>query len=137
VDGDTIAATVAGGSEVKVRILGIDTPETHKPNTPVQCYGPQATEFARTLLLHQAVVLVGDPTQAAIDQYDRSLFYVRLLGGRDYSVEAVRAGMGREYVYDHKPVQEHAALSAAQVEARAARRGLWGACSGTGAAAAS
>jgi micrococcal nuclease len=126
VDGDTIVTT-HDGTQTKVRVLGLDTPETHKPGTPVQCYGPEATQYARTLLLHQAVTLVPDPTQDTLDKYGRSLFYVRLGDGRDYSIEAVKAGMGRSYTYD-KPVQEHDLLEAAQAEARTGRLGLWGAC---------
>jgi micrococcal nuclease len=127
VDGDTIVAAQPDGTETKVRVLGLDTPETHKPGTPVQCYGPEATQFARTLLLHQPVTLVPDHTQDALDKYGRSLFYVRLTDGRDYSIEAVKAGMGRSYTY-HRPVQEHDVLEAAQAEARAARLGMWGVC---------
>jgi micrococcal nuclease len=119
---------VPGMQATVTRVLGLDTPETHKPGTPVQCYGPEATQFARTLLLHQPVTLVPDRTQDAVDKYGRSLFYVRLPDGRDYSIEAVKAGMGRSYTY-HRPVQEHDLLEAAQAEARAARVGLWGACS--------
>src|ERR1700733_5574297 len=38
IDGDTIAVNMNGSVET-VRFIGVDTPETHKPNTPVQCYG--------------------------------------------------------------------------------------------------
>jgi micrococcal nuclease len=45
-DGDTIGVEVDGVEE-RVRLIGIDTPETKKPDTPVQCFGPEATAFTR------------------------------------------------------------------------------------------
>src|SRR5436305_346952 len=51
VDGDTLIASPAGGAgDVRVRIIGVDTPETVKPDTPVRCYGPQASAFTKHLL---------------------------------------------------------------------------------------
>ena len=49
IDGDTIDVTVDGVEE-RVRLIGIDTPETKKPNTPIQCFGPEASEFTHSLL---------------------------------------------------------------------------------------
>lgn len=125
VDGDTIYATDSRGSTLKIRILGIDSPETLDPRKPVGCWGPEASAFAKATLSGQHVTLVPDPTQGAVDRYKRVLMYVRLADGRDYSVEAARAGMARSYVYNHKPVSEHAQIEAAEAEARAAHRGLW------------
>ena len=126
-DGDTVHIYSAAGPDV-VRLLGIDTPETVKPHTPVQCGGPEASAFAHQLLDGQHVTIVADPTQADRDRYHRLLRYVRLSDGRDYSVEAARAGMARDYVYGYRPVQEQAQIMGAQGEAQAARRGLWGEC---------
>ena len=126
-DGDTVHVYSAAGPDV-VRLLGIDTPETVKPHTAIQCGGPEASAFAHQLLDGQHVTIVADPTQADRDRYHRLLRYVRLSDGRDYSVEAARAGMARDYVYGHRPVQEQALIEAAQGEAQAARRGLWGEC---------
>lgn len=123
VDGDTLHA---GG--LTVRVLGIDTPETVKPGTPVQCGGPQASAFAHQVLDGQRVTLTRDPTQADRDRYGRALRYVRLSDGRDYSQLVVSAGWARVYTYKGTRVGEYARLEAAQREAVAARRGLWGAC---------
>ncbi|WP_330218408.1 thermonuclease family protein [Mycolicibacterium obuense] len=57
---------------------------------------------------------------------NRTLSYVNLADGRDFAVEAVRAGMGRSYVYDEKPVSRYPEIRAAVDEARTALRGLWG-----------
>lgn len=129
VDGDTVHVSTASGPDM-VRVLGIDTPETRKPLTAVQCGGPEATTYARELLTGEQVSLVADPTQADRDRHHRLLRYIRLADGRDYSVEAARAGVARSYVYGNKPVLEQPAIKAAESEARDAHRGLWGRCSG-------
>lgn len=128
VDGDTVEATDDKGTRLKLRILGIDTPETHHPHKPVECYGPEATEFARATLLNQPVVLQQDPSQDVRDRYDRLLMYVVLADGRDYSVLAAGAGMARSYVYDKHPVSKYRDILAAERDAQNAKRGLWGAC---------
>ena len=61
-DGDTVHVTDPLGVKIKVRVLGIDTPETRDPQLPVQCWGPETTQFATATLLHQQVTVVGDPT---------------------------------------------------------------------------
>lgn len=127
VDGDTLWVDV-DGRIVKVRVLGIDTPETVKPNTPVQCGGPQASTFAHQWLDHQTVRLVSDPTQADVDTYGRSLRYVRRLDGQDYSVAVTGAGWAKPYVFHHKPAQDFEAVNYAMRQAAAAHRGIWGLC---------
>jgi micrococcal nuclease len=127
-DGDTVHVTDALGSKTKVRVLGIDTPETRNPQLPVQCWGPEATQFATATLLHQQVTVVADPTQDARDRFGRLLAYLYLPDGSNYSVLAARAGVARAYIYDNRPVTEHTAIAAAEADARAAGRGLWGTC---------
>jgi micrococcal nuclease len=75
VDGDTIVVVGRSGEE-KVRFAGIDTPETVKANTAVQCYGPQASKETHALLDGRNIVLEGDPTQPRYDQYGRRLAHV-------------------------------------------------------------
>ena len=120
VDGDTIDI------RLRVRVLGIDTPETKKPGFDVACWGPEATEFARSTMLGQRVALQPDPTQDRTDRYGRTLGYLVRADGFDYSIEAVRAGTAKSYVYGGVPVSRYAAIEAAETEARAAMRGLWG-----------
>ena len=126
-DGDTFHVSTPTGQEA-VRVLGFNSPEVVDPRKPVECGGPEASAWAKQLLTNQHVTLVSDPTQADRDRYQRLLRYVRLDDGRDYSIEAARAGMGRDYVYGRKPVQEQAQIVAAETEARAAKRGLWAHC---------
>jgi micrococcal nuclease len=127
VDGDTVEVSDAKGGLVRVRVLGIDTPETKDPRKPVQCWGPEASAFAERTLLDRQVALYTDPTQAVRDKYGRLLAYVVRIDDRtDYSVAAAAAGAARSYVYGGVPVREADAIAAAEQGARSAGLGLWG-----------
>jgi micrococcal nuclease len=124
IDGDTIVVAFAGGATDTVRLLGIDTPETHHPTKGVECFGPEASAFATRRLLGRVVRLESDVERR--DVYDRRLAYVYLRGKRFNDV-LVRRGYARFLVIP--PNGAHGrALLAAELEARHARRGLWGAC---------
>ncbi|CAA0127300.1 Thermonuclease [Mycolicibacterium vanbaalenii] len=126
IDGDTLDVRDDDRGRLRVRVLGIDTPEVHRPGWTVGCWGPEAERFATETLTGQRITLTADPTQDANDRYGRTLAYVNLADGRDFSVESVRSGMARSYVYDDKPVSRYPDIRAAEDEARAALRGLWG-----------
>jgi len=126
VDGDTVDIRDDNRGRLRVRLLGIDTPETKKPDYTVGCWGPEATQFAVTTMLGQRVALQTDPTQDRTDRYGRTLAYLVRGDGWDYSVESVRAGAARSYVYDDNPVMRYDAIEAAEAEARSELRGLWG-----------
>jgi micrococcal nuclease len=126
VDGDTIDIRDDIRGRLRVRVLGIDTPETKKPGYTVGCWGPEATEFAKATLIGQRVVAQPDPTQDRTDRYGRTLAYLVRADGWDYSIEAVRAGTAKSYVYGGVPVSRFDAIEAAQREAQNAQRGLWG-----------
>jgi len=126
VDGDTIDIRDDVRGRLRVRLLGIDTPETKKPGYTVGCWGPQATEFATSTMDGQRVAVVTDPTQDRTDRYGRTLAYLVRADGWDYSVEAARAGAAHSYVYEGNPVSRHDAIAAAERQAREAHRGLWG-----------
>jgi micrococcal nuclease len=123
VDGDTIEAQIDGEVE-DVRLIGIDTPETVKPDSPVECFGPEATGFTHRVLEGQAVRLVFGVERR--DVYDRLLAYV-YIGHRFVNAELVRRGLAR--TLEIPPNTLHRALFR-RLELRAARagRGLWGAC---------
>jgi micrococcal nuclease len=127
VDGDTIDIRDDVRGRLRVRILGIDTPETKKPGFTVGCWGPEATEFAKSTMIGQRVALVPDPTQDRTDRYGRTLAYLVRADGWDYSVEAARAGSAKSYVYGGNPVSRYSAIAAAEQDARDALSGLWGA----------
>jgi micrococcal nuclease len=130
VDGDTLVARIADGSDIPVRLIGIDTPETVKPGTPVECGGEQATEAMRELAEGQQVTLVSDPTQGAVDQFGRSLFYVDRTDGVDVGEEMLRAGWANVFVFE-QDFQRLPQYRAARTEARDAEAGVWSAaCDG-------
>jgi len=123
VDGDTIEASIAGTDE-DIRYIGIDTPETVKPDTPVQCYGPQASAQNHELVEGRTVRLVFDRERR--DDYGRLLAYV-YAGRRFVNAALVRGGYARPLTIP--PDTDHAGLFQ-RLASRAGRagRGLWGAC---------
>src|SRR4051812_17841092 len=130
VDGDTLRVSIDGRSRA-VRLLGIDTPETHRPGTPVECGGPQATAQMEALAPPGTRLrLVSDPGQDRVDRYGRLLAYVRLPSGRLAEEAQLEAGWATVYVYGGRPVELYARFRRAEGAARAARRGVWGACGG-------
>jgi len=128
VDGDTVVVSGPQDEQERIRVLGIDAPETVSPRLPVQCGGPESAAFAQRMLVGRRVTLVPDPTQAGRDFYRRELRYVRLEDGRDFSVESARAGMSRSYVFGRIPVSERKQIDAAQSQARAEHKGIWSHC---------
>ncbi len=123
VDGDTIEARIDGREE-DVRYIGVDTPETVKPDTPVQCFGPRASSFNHALVERRRVRLVFGVERR--DVYGRLLAYV-YLGRRFVNAMLVRRGLARSLTI--APNNRFAPLFQ-RLELRAARtgRGLWGAC---------
>jgi micrococcal nuclease len=128
VDGDTIDVTIDGHRE-RVRLIGIDTPETKKENTPVQCFGPEATKFTTSLLpvgtpLHLERDVVGR------DDYGRLLAYVYVAGdGTFVNLRIVREGFARTLTIP--PNVAHAdEFAAAAGDAEAGHIGLWARCTG-------
>jgi micrococcal nuclease len=123
VDGDTIEVRLDGRTE-DVRYIGVDTPETVKPNTPVQCFGPRAHRFNAHLIAGRRVRLDFDAERR--DVYGRLLAYVHL-GRRFVNAELVRRGLGRTLTI---PPNDRFAGRFKRLEMAAARagRGLWGAC---------
>lgn len=72
VDGETVEIVDDVRGRLRIRLLGIDTPETKKPGYTVGCWGPQATEFAKSTLLGQRVAFVTDPSQGMYDRFGRT-----------------------------------------------------------------
>jgi micrococcal nuclease len=128
VDGDTIDVNISGHRE-RVRLIGIDTPETKKPNTPVQCYGLEATAFTKTLLPPD-VELHLERDVVARDDYGRMLAYVYLAGDGDFvNVTIIRQGYARPLTIPPNSAHSGEFVEAARV-AEAENIGLWGGCAG-------
>jgi micrococcal nuclease len=126
VDGDTIDIRDDNRGRLRVRLLGIDTPETKKPGFTVGCWGPEASKFANDTMLGQRVALIPDLTQDRTDRYGRTLAYLDKADGWDYSVEAARAGAAHSYIYHGHPAVRANEIAVAEQEAKIAGRGLWG-----------
>jgi micrococcal nuclease len=126
VDGDTIVVSI-DGREDRVRYIGIDTPESVKPGTPVQCYAKRASKENARLVAGREVRLVADAE--ARDRYGRRLAYVYRSGdGLLVNLELARAGYARPLTI--APNVAHAdEIATAARAARRAGRGLWNACS--------
>src|SRR4029077_14916071 len=118
VDGDTVDIVDDVRGRLRIRLLGIDTPETKKPGYTLGCWGPEATEFAKSTMVGQRVAFVTDPTQDRTDRFGRTLAYLVRADGWDYSVEAARAGAAKSYVYGGRPVSRYYAIQTAEREAR-------------------
>jgi micrococcal nuclease len=140
VDGDTVDVRISGrsegpgagdaavGEEYPVRLIGIDTPESVKPHSPVECFGTEASSAAEALLQGAEVKLVKDVEET--DQYERLLRYV-YLGSEMTNARLVVNGYASAYTYP--PNVRHSELFVQlEREARQNDRGLWSpdACGG-------
>ena len=133
VDGDTIEVVISAvtpgpgagqaqiGVEYDLRLIGIDTPESVKPNTPVECFAKEASAAAKALLEGQEVRLVKDVEEA--DRYDRLLRYVYI---EDEMANARLVANGYAHAYTYPPNVRHSEfLVGLERQARENERGLW------------
>ena len=126
VDGDTLVADFAGRDE-KVRLIGIDTPESVKPNTPVECFGKEASHHLAELLPEGTAIRVERDVEAR-DQYGRLLGYV-YRSKDELFVNRAQAEDGFADLLTFPPNVAHTdEFTAAVAAARAATRGLWASC---------
>ena len=122
-DGDTIVVA-RGTVRDTIRLLGIDTPETHHPTKPVQCFGPEASDYT-TRRLSGRVVRLEDDVETH-DIYGRHLAYV-YVDGKRFDDELLEKGYARLLVIE--PNHAHArTMLDEELDAKRHRRGLWGEC---------
>lgn len=124
-DGDTITVDM-NGVEERIRFIGVDTPETHDPRKPVQCFGRSAGNFTRQLIGQNPVRLESDPLSSNRDRYNRLLRYIYLPDGTLVQAEIIKQGYGFAYV--SFPFTKSDEFLAYQTEAREQSRGLWASC---------
>lgn len=123
VDGDTIDVSLDGKTQ-RVRFLGMNTPETVDPRKPVQCFGKEASDEAKSVLTGTTVRLEADKSQGDVDKYGRLLRYIFLPDGTNFNLFLVQQGFAYEYTYDW-PYEYQATFKAAQADAETNKRGLW------------
>ncbi|MBA3606138.1 MAG: thermonuclease family protein [Acidimicrobiia bacterium] len=128
VDGDTIDVIIDGTGE-RVRLLGIDTPETHVDDGPPECYGPEAAAFTTSLLPVGTTVRL-ERDIVGRDDYGRLLAYVyRADDGLLVNEELLRQGYAQPLTIEPNGILADRFVAAA-VAAEAAGVGLWAACAG-------
>lgn len=107
------------------RLVGIDTPETNRPGTPVECGGPEATAGLTRLAEARPVRLRTDPFQDTFDRYGRLLAYAKLRGGPDLALTQLRRGWAEMYAYGDRPFRGLREPRRAERSARRAGRAVW------------
>lgn len=126
IDGDTIAVTTQPGSDpVRVRLIGLDTPEDTQT---AECFGPEATARTGELLAAGQVWLETDPTQGEVDKYGRTLAFVWTdpSAGQMLNAQLIADGFAHEYTYD-QPYTYQPQFQARETAAQEAGLGLWSA----------
>ena len=124
IDGDTIVVEYKGSTE-RVRYIGVDTPESVKPNTPVQCYAKIASHLNESLVGGKTVVIT--PGSEQRDRYGRLLAYVSTKEGVDVNRELIARGAAKtlEIAPNTQRAPEFRELEA---NARNEQAGMWGVC---------
>lgn len=121
IDGDTIVVEMDGKHE-KVRLIGVDMPETVHPSKPVEYFGKEASEFTKNMVEGKQVRLEYDWQKR--DKYGRLLAYVFLIDGTFVNAEIIKQGYGHTYTrFFFKYLDE---FRKHEREARENNRGLWG-----------
>lgn len=124
IDGDTLDIDCPDGRfrRTRIRLLGVDTPETVKPDTPVEYFGPQARRFTESAVMGRTVTLNLDRMRTR-DTYHRLLAYVIGPGGTNLNERIIATGCGYADPRFRHPLMRK--FKQAQVEAMKARTGLW------------
>ena len=121
IDGDTVEIQY-NGNPTKVRLIGVDTPETVHPTKPVEAFGAEASAFTRNLLLGESVYLRFD--REMTDRHGRLLAYLyRVPDGLFVNLEIVRQGYGNAYT--RFPFKHMELFRQYEHRARKAGKGLW------------
>lgn len=126
IDGDTFDIKV-NNEIIRVRMLGMDTPETVDPRKPLQCYGKEASDKTKELLKGHFVALETDKSQSQTDKYGRILAYVRIDTGLFINEFLLQNGYAREYTYG-TPYSKQKEFRKIQKDAKKNMVGLWGSC---------
>ena len=124
VDGDTLDIDMDGTIE-RIRLIGIDTPETVDPRKAVQCFGKEASDKAKKILSGKMVSIEADTSQGERDVYKRLLRYVYLEDGTFFNKYMIAEGYAHEYTYQSNPYKYQVESKEAETQARETEKGLW------------
>lgn len=126
VDGDTVVVRDEHGVEQRVRLIGVDAPESVHPTQTVECFGREASAALTAFLEGKLVTLLFDSTQGMLDQYDRTLAYIFLEDGTLVNEWLIVQGYAYEYTYNTAiPYQQQASFIRAEKTAQSTAQGLW------------
>lgn len=121
VDGDTVETE----TKEKIRLIGVDTPETVKPGSPVETYGKEASDYTKARLMGQTVLAFTDTEDK--DRYGRLLRYVFVDGDtRMFNEELIAEGYANIMTVPPNVMYAKSFLKLER-EAREKNKGLWGA----------
>ena len=108
----------------RIRLLGVDTPETKNPHTKVMYFGPEASKFTTDTVLGQNIIVIMDKMSKPRDKYNRLLSYIRLPDGRILNEELISQGFGyADTRFPHSFYEKYIQL---EKTAREEKKGLWG-----------
>ena len=124
IDGDTLEILTPECKIERVRLIGINTPETVDPRRPVQCFGKEASNFAKKILKDKDVFVISDPTQDKKDKYGRFLAYVFLSNNVLFNKLMIEEGFAYEYTYII-PYKYQEEFKEAEQSAKNRKKGLW------------
>jgi len=114
------------GTTEKVRLIGVDTPETHHPNKGVECYGQIASDFTKSALEGKRVRLESDETNQNRDRYQRLLRYVYTEDGELWNARLLQDGYA--HALTAFPFTKMDDFKLYEQNAKAQSRGLWSSC---------
>lgn len=125
VDGDTIDINIPDGryEHTRIRLLGVDTPETKKPDTPVMYYGPEASEFTKEKTLGRKVTVIMDPRSKPRDKYGRLLAHIKLDNGSILNEQLILNGFA--YADTRFPQSFNKEYALLEKQAMKSKTGLW------------
>lgn len=125
IDGDTIDINIpdANWSDTRIRLLGIDAPETKDPNKPVMYYGPEASKFVSDTVLKKNITVIMDANSKARDKYSRLLAYIKLENGKILNEELISRGFAyADTRFPHSYYKKYIKLEEKAIKEK---KGLW------------
>ncbi|MBN1804547.1 MAG: thermonuclease family protein [Sedimentisphaerales bacterium] len=126
VDGDTIDINISNRNHAstRIRLLGIDTPETEKSPGGAMYYGKEASEFTSKIALGQKVVIIMDKASKPRDKYHRLLAHIKLANGKILNEELISQGFAyADTRFLHSFYEKYLQL---EETAQKEKKGLWG-----------
>lgn len=128
IDGDTISVEI-NGEEKKIRILGINTPESVDPDRPVECYGIEASNYLKQWLGGSKIKIYYDRAKPKNDDYGRLLAYIMDSEQVDIGATLITKGYAKEYTYKNEWYAKQTQYRNLEKTAKDNSLGLWGECS--------